>query len=70
MFPPPTKSIPCSERNRLQRLLSEAIAKASRVDKTADYLQQLTVARTEQKTAERNLREHVKEHGCKIRIVG
>ncbi len=68
MFPLPTKSTPCSERNRLQRLLSEAIGKISRVD-TAD-LQQLTEARAGQRTAERNLREHIKEHGCKVRIFG
>jgi hypothetical protein len=65
----PTKSIPCSERNRLQRLLSEAIAKVSRVDRTADYFHQLTVARAEQQTAKRGLQEHIREHGCKVRIV-
>jgi hypothetical protein len=69
MFSPPTKSIPCSDRNRLQRLLSEAIAKVSRIDRTADYFQQLTIARAEQRTAERNLREHIRKHGCKLRIV-
>ena len=69
MFSPTTRSIPCSERNRLQRLVSEATAKVSRVDRAADYLQQLTVARAEQQTAMRNLREHIREHGCKVRIV-
>jgi hypothetical protein len=69
MFSPPIKSIPCSDRNRLQRLPSEAIAKVSSVDRTADYFQQLTVARTEQRTAEHNLREHIKKHRCKVRIV-
>ena len=69
MFSPPTKSIPCSERNRLQRLLSEATAKVSRVERAADYSQQLRVARAQQQTAMRNLREHMREHGCKVRIV-
>ena len=69
MSSPPTKSFPCSERNRLQRLLSEAIARLSRVDRTKDYFQQITVARAERQTAERNMREHIREHGCKVRIV-
>jgi len=70
MFPPPAQSVPCSERNRLQRLLSDAIARESRVSRTLESVQQLTVARAEQKTAERNLREHIREYGCKVRIVG
>jgi len=70
MIPPPTKSIRCDERIRLEHLLSKAIGKVSSVDRTtSDYLQKLTAARSEQRAAQRNLREHVREHGCKVRVI-
>lgn len=64
-----TKSVPCTERHRLQRELSLAIVVTSKLERNSAYSERLEIAWAKQLLAWNDLHEHIRQHGCRISVV-